>query len=112
MKNLMGVCSGNRGQIHYDIGKKLVDLTGFINPDLTVIDAMRVLTKNGPSGGNLDDVVAMKTVIAGTDPTLCDTYACTLLREDPLTIPYIREAVQRGFGSADIGKAAIAKVTA
>ncbi|MDD5745739.1 MAG: DUF362 domain-containing protein [Candidatus Omnitrophica bacterium] len=110
MKNLMGVCGGNRGQIHFDIGKKLVDLTGFINPDLTVIDAMRVLTRHGPQGGSLDDVVAMNTVIAGTDPTLCDSYACTLMREDPLAIPYIQEAVRRGFGSADIAKATITRV--
>ena len=112
MKNLMGVCSGNRGLIHSDIGKKLVDLTDFINPDLTVIDAVRVLTRHGPQGGSLEDVLTLNTVIAGTDPTLCDSYACTLMREDPLSISYIQEAVRRGFGTADLSKAKITRVKA
>jgi len=105
MKNLMGVCGGNRGLIHRDIGKRLVDLTDFIKPDLTVIDAFRVLTRNGPSGGSLEDVVNMKKVIAAVDPTLADTYACTIFGKDPMSIPYIAEAAGRNFGSHEVDKA-------
>ncbi|MCP4649880.1 MAG: DUF362 domain-containing protein [PVC group bacterium] len=112
MKNLMGVCSGNRGNIHTDIGRKLVDITTFINPDLTVIDAYRVLVRNGPVGGNLDDVVYMKQLLIGTDPTLTDAYASTLLDIDPLTVPYIQNAIDRGIGSIDFKKANILKITA
>ncbi len=110
MKNLMGVCSGTRGQMHNGIGRKLVDLTDFISPDLTVIDATRVLTRNGPSGGSLDDVITLNKVIVGTDPTLTDAYACSLVKQDPMSIPYIEEAVNRKFGSADISRAAIHKI--
>lgn len=102
MKNLMGVCTGNRGIIHQNIGRKLVDLTDFINPDLTVIDAYRVLVRNGPTGGNLSDVETLKTLVVATDPTLADAYASTLMKVDPLSVPNIRVAVERGFGSADI----------
>jgi uncharacterized protein (DUF362 family) len=102
MKNLMGVCGGNRGLMHFNIGPKLVDLTRFINPDLTVIDAYRVLTRNGPSGGSLDDVKTLKTVIAATDPTLADAYAARLADVDPMAVPYIKTAVKEKFGSADI----------
>lgn len=111
MKNLMGVCSGTRGLIHMDIGRKLVDLTDFISPDLTVIDATRVLIKNGPSGGDLRDVVTMDKVIVATDPTLADAFACTLVKTDPLSITYIKEAVARNFGSADLTKASVSKIT-
>ncbi|MDD5135982.1 MAG: DUF362 domain-containing protein, partial [Candidatus Omnitrophica bacterium] len=76
MKNLMGVCGGNRGVIHQNIGQKLVDLTGFMNPELTVIDAYRVLVRNGPTGGNLADVETMKKIIVAADPTLADIVAC------------------------------------
>lgn len=110
MKNLMGVCAGDRGRIHADIGKKLVDLTDFIMPDLTVIDAYRVLVRHGPSGGNLEDVVATKQLIVATDPTLADTYACSLVDEDPLSIPYIAEARRRKFGRLDISGADILKL--
>ena len=78
MKNLMGVCGGNRGQIHWNIDRKLPELAKFINPDLTVIDAYRILLRHGPSGGNLKDVKKTKTVIAGTDPVLADSYAASL----------------------------------
>ena len=107
MKNLMGVCAGERGAIHRDIGPKLVDLTRFINPDLTVIDANRVLVRNGPTGGNLDDVEAMKTVIVATDPTLADSYAARLAGVDPAEVPYIRSAEEQGYGTADIDSASI-----
>lgn len=107
MKNLMGVCGGDRAFIHNDISRKLVDLTDFISPDLTIIDAFRVLTRHGPRGGNLEDVVDMKKLIVATDPTLADTYACSLVDKDPLTIPCIAEAVKRKFGSSDIKRANI-----
>lgn len=107
MKNLMGVCTGTRGLIHMGIGKKMVDLTDFISPDLTVIDATRVLTRNGPSGGNLEDVVAMNKVFAATDPTLADVYACSLMDRDPQSVSYLKEAMDRNFGSADLAKARI-----
>jgi uncharacterized protein (DUF362 family) len=110
MKNLMGVCSGNRGLMHVDIGRKLVDLTDLMSPELTVIDATRVLLRNGPSGGNLDDVEAMNKVIAGTDPVLADTFAATLMKVDPMSIPYIKVASEMRFGSTDITKADIVKV--
>jgi len=111
MKNLMGVCSSSRGQIHSGIGTKLVDLTDFIQPDLTVIDAYRVLLKNGPTGGNLNDVVKMGKLIAATDPTLADAYAAKMAGKDPLSICYIAEAAKRGFGSTNIDGADILKIS-
>jgi uncharacterized protein (DUF362 family) len=112
MKNLMGVCGGNRGLIHRDIGRKLVDLTYFINPDLTVIDAFRVLARNGPTGGDLNDVVDLRTIVAGCDPTLADIYAARLMGLDPLSVPNIQNAVERGIGNADIDAARIAELKA
>lgn len=107
IKNLMGICSGSRGEIHTDIGTKLADLTNFINPDLTVIDAYRVLVRNGPVGGNLEDVQLLKKLVVGTEPVLTDAYAATLLDQDPMSIPYIADAVNRNLGNADLGKANI-----
>ena len=111
MKNLMGVCGGSRGIIHQDIGRKLVDLTTFINPDLTVIDAFKILVRNGPTGGDLNDVVDMKTILAATDPTLADAYACTLADVDPMDVPYIRNAIERNIGKSDIKNARVAEFT-
>jgi uncharacterized protein (DUF362 family) len=108
MKNLMGVCAGNRGIIHQDIARKIVDLTDFINPELTVIDAVRFLYRHGPTGGDLNDVKKLDSVIVATDPTLADSYAARLAGLDPLSLDNIKIAVQRKFGSADLDKADIA----
>ena len=105
MKNLMGVCGGNRGVIHQNIGEKVVDLTGFINPELTVIDAYRVLLRNGPTGGSLADVEKLNKVIVSTDPLLADIEACNLVSVDPSEVPYVRVAMERHSGISDIGKA-------
>lgn len=110
MKNLMGVCGGERGLIHTDIGIKLAHLTDFIKPDLTIIDAYRVLTRHGPSGGDLKDVEDFKTIIAGVDPVLTDSYACELMGTDPLSITYIREAVNNNLGKFETAKADILKL--
>lgn len=111
MKNLMGVCGGNRGIMHMGIGEKLVDLTGFINPELTVIDAYRVLVRNGPTGGNLSDVEAMKKIIVSTDPTLADIIACGIAGVDTSAVPYVKNAIQRKIGITDPLKADILKIT-
>ncbi len=110
MKNLMGVCTGSRGSMHVNIGTKLVDLTDFIAPELTVMDATRVLTRNGPSGGSLDDVMPMDKVIASKDPTLADIFACGLMKKSVLSVPYLAEAKKRNFGITDITQADIIKV--
>ncbi len=111
MKNLMGVCGGNRGEMHRNIDEKLADLTGFINPDLTVIDACRILLRNGPSGGNEKDVKQAKTVIAGTDPVLADAYAATLFNVDPRDIGYIKIGEEKKLGTLNIAAANIKKLT-
>jgi uncharacterized protein (DUF362 family) len=112
MKNLMGICSGSRGQIHFNIGVKLAHLTDFIKPDLNVIDAYRVLEKNGPTGGNLEDVLDIKTVIMSPDPVLCDSYAAKLMGKDPMSISYINQASKLNLGSVDLEKADIFTVNA
>ena len=56
MKNWMGVMGGSRRTIHQRLDESLVDLSMAIKPTLTILDAVRILTANGPQGGNLDDV--------------------------------------------------------
>jgi uncharacterized protein (DUF362 family) len=107
MKNLMGVCGGSRGEIHQNIEEKLPQVTQFINPELTIIDAYRVLLRHGPSGGDLQDVKKLNTVIAGTDPVLTDSYAAKLMNKQPEDIGYIKAAAREGLGSMDLAKAKI-----
>ncbi len=107
MKNLMGVCAGNRGFIHQDMDRKLVDLTDFIKPELTVVDAFRVLLYIDPAGRN-KDVVYKNKILVSTDPTLADMFACSIVDVDPQTVRGVKEAIQLNFGITDIRDADIA----
>lgn len=102
MKNLMGVIF-DRSKIHIDPGQYLADLSSRVRPQLTVIDAVRILMDHGPTGGNLEDVKQMDTVIASMDVVATDSYAATLfgMRADELT--YIRAATEMGLGRSDLG---------
>ncbi len=101
MKNLMGLIS-YREAIHVDMGQRLADLTALFRPKLTVVDAVRILTANGPTGGNLDDVKQLNTVIASPDIVAADSYAATLFNMQPEDLSYIVAGTQRGLGRSDL----------
>ncbi len=100
MKNWYGILGGPRHQLHQRIHESLVDLADFIRPTLTIIDCYRVLIRNGPTGGNLEDVVLKKTLLAGTDPVALDAYAAKAYWNlDLNALPYLRLAAERGLGT-------------
>src|SRR5512141_2049591 len=66
MKGLMGVIQ-NRNDIHWALDQRIADLSTVIKPTLNIIDAVRVLTRNGPTGGRLDYVMMANTIIASHD---------------------------------------------
>jgi uncharacterized protein (DUF362 family) len=99
MKNLMGIAGGDRGRFHQDLSKTLADLAGFVRPTLVVLDAVRILTANGPTGGNLADVKRADTVIASIDQVAADACGATLLGYRPEEIGYVAEAGARGLGN-------------
>ena len=74
MKNWYGILGGQRNRLHQQIHQSLADLASFMLPTLTLMDCYRILLRNGPTGGNLEDVALKKTVVAGTDPVALDAY--------------------------------------
>ena len=101
MKNLMGVCGGQRSRFHQDLSNVLADLAAFVKPKLVVLDAIRVLPVNGPQGGKLEDVKRKDTLVAGVDQVAVDTFSATLLGMEPKKIGHIVEAQARGLGTMD-----------
>jgi uncharacterized protein (DUF362 family) len=101
MKNLMGVIR-DRPEIHTNLGQRLADLTGRIRPALTVVDAVRILTYGGPSGGDLNAVQKLDTVIASPDIVAVDSYAATLFNLTPADLTYIRAGTTMGLGRSDL----------
>jgi uncharacterized protein (DUF362 family) len=112
LKNLMGLIGGSRGRLHQDIHPALVDLAAAFRPTLTVVDATRVMKRNGPTGGRLEDVETVNAVAAGTDPVACDAWAARQLGLDPKDVGYIVLGDGRGLGSLAAGAGAVTEVAA
>lgn len=104
MKNLMGILGDERGRIHQDFTTKITDLVSLVKPDLVVLDAFRLLVRNGPSGGSLSDVRKARTCVAGTDMVSIDAYGSTLFGRGAESMPLVQLAVERGLGIADLSK--------
>lgn len=105
MKNWYGILGGQRNRLHQQIHQSLADLAAFMLPTLTIMDCYRILLRNGPTGGNLEDVELKKTVVAGTDPVALDAYvAKAYWNLDPAHMPYLQMAANRGLGAVDFEK--------
>lgn len=111
MKNWMGIMGGSRRRIHQKIDESLVDLAMKVRPTLTILDAVRILTDNGPQGGSLKDVKKIDTVIAGVDQVSIDSYGATLFGMQGKDLGYVRIGAERGFGVMDLRKLRIRQIT-
>ncbi len=109
MKNLMGVIY-NRPAFHTNINQNMADLTGLIRPKLTVVDAVRILASHGPTGGSLDYVKKLDTVIASPDIVAADSYATSLFGLHPEDLPCIPAAVAMGVGRSDLNNMRIEEI--
>lgn len=99
MKNWYGLLGGRRNRLHQNIDVSIADLATFMRPTLTILDATRVLMRNGPQGGNIDDAKDLHQVIASIDQVAVDAYGCTLIGERPEHVGYLKLAVERGIGN-------------
>ncbi len=99
MKNWYGVLGGRRNRLHQNIHVSIADLATFLRPTLTVLDATRVLYRNGPQGGNLSDVRVVNQVVASTDQVMADSYGAFLLGVPLERVAYLGLGRERGLGS-------------
>lgn len=110
MKNLMGVVWDRNWWHRHDLMQCISDMTGFRKPDLTVVDAYRVLKRYGPRGIDEEDVVELKAQILSRDPVAADAAAAKLFGAKPMDAIYIRMAADDGWGRRDLEKLDIKKV--
>jgi uncharacterized protein (DUF362 family) len=111
MKNWLGAVGGSRNQLHQSIDQAVVDLAAFFKPALTVLDAYRILIRNGPQGGRPSDTKLLKTIVAGKDWVACDAMGATFLDIPPAEMPFIKIAGQKGFGVFNLEKLRLEKRT-
>ena len=111
MKNWLGAIGGSRNQLHQKLDEGIVDLQAFFKPTLTVLDAYRILVRNGPQGGRPSDTQLVKTVVAGVDSVAVDTLGASFFGVRPEELLYLRLAQERGIGTFQLEKLRVEKRT-
>jgi uncharacterized protein (DUF362 family) len=115
LKNIMGILGGKRNTLHPGTGdqslnQKIADFNTVLTPTLTVMDATRILLRNGPSGGKQDDVKELHTVFASADTVATDAYASTLFGLKPDELETTKAGFAMGLGQMDLNKVKVVKV--
>ena len=110
MKNYMGL-NWDRQIMHTtDLDQTIADLVTVRKPDLTIMDATRMLLNNGPSGPGT--VRETKSIVASVDMVAADAFTTTLFKQEPRQIRHIRYAAEMGLGVMDLKKMKIRKYDA
>jgi uncharacterized protein (DUF362 family) len=117
LKNLIGIV-WDMEQFHkIDLHQCIADINTVRKPDLVVVDAIRILTTNGPKGpGKTEDI---GEVIASTDIVAVDAYAAAFFKHPkagkpfkPEEIKFVKNAYELGLGQIDLSKVRVKRVSA
>jgi uncharacterized protein (DUF362 family) len=111
MKNLMGVVWDREYWHSNDLHQCIADFAAYRKPDLNIVDAFRVLKRNGPRGVSVADVVTMKYQLIGKDIVALDTASAKVFGIDPKQVKHIGLAEQLGAGSSNIETMKVNRIT-
>ncbi len=99
MKNWYGLLGNPRNQFHQNIHGIISDFALMMKPTLVIADGRKLLMRNGPTGGSLNDVKRGDTMVVGTDHTSVDSWCVSKLLEKPRDqIIYLDKVIARGLG--------------
>lgn len=111
MKNLMGVVWDRSWWHRNDLHQCIADYTTFYRkPDLNIVDAYRVMLRNGPRGVSIEDVVLMKSLLLSEDMVAVDAAAALLFGMEPDEVNYIGIADEMGVGKSDLSELNIKRI--
>jgi uncharacterized protein (DUF362 family) len=99
MKNWYGLLGNPRNQFHQNIHGIISDFALMMKPSLVIADGRKLLMRNGPTGGSLNDVKRGDTMVIGVDHTAVDSWCVSKLLERPRDqIVYLDKVISRGLG--------------
>jgi len=118
LKNMMGtVPDSEKGRFHQvNLNQCIADLNSAVRPNLVIVDATRIMTRRGPTGGIM---VESNMIIASLDPVAADVIAAEELfraegvndvRSSISRVEHIQKAAELGVGVADRSKIEIVDV--
>ncbi len=109
LKNMMGTV-WDRGAFHSSdsLDQAIADYATEVKPRLVILDAVRILLTNGPTGpGRTAD---KGIVVAGADPLAVDAYGATLFGRKPEDIGHLKCAHAMGVGEIDLRRITVKNV--
>lgn len=110
MKNLMGIVWDRRYWHRNDLHQCIADFATWRNPDLNIVDAYRVMTRNGPRGVSEADIVIKKSLIVSTDMVAADAAAAKIFGSEPSDIQHIKIAHEMGVGNMNLDELNIERI--
>lgn len=114
MKGMMGLVYDRRTfHIDLDLDVAVVDLCTVLKPNLTIIDASRILSEGGPGGPG--KVILMNKIIASTDFVAADAMAVEIgtwygRKFKGHQVKHIQMAHARGLGNIDVSSLLVKEV--
>ncbi len=110
MKNLMGIVENRYFWHGHNLHQCIADFATYSKPTLNVVDAYRVMVKNGPRGISADDCVIKKSLLIGTDMVAVDAAAAKIFGIEPDEVEYINLAHEMKVGNKNLSELNIKRI--
>ncbi len=102
MKNLMGNVWDRRYYHQNDLHQCIADYTTYRKPDLNIVDAYRVMMRNGPQGVSEEDVAIMESQVISTDIVAADAASSLIFGLEPHEVGHIRIGQEMDIGTIEL----------
>lgn len=110
MKNLMGIIWDRKFWHRNNLSQCIADFVSYRKPDLNIVDAYRVMLRNGPRGVSRADVSTMKYLILSDDIVAADASAAKIFGTSAEKVPHIKIAGESGYGQINLKNLEIARL--
>jgi uncharacterized protein (DUF362 family)/Pyruvate/2-oxoacid:ferredoxin oxidoreductase delta subunit len=105
-KNIFGVIPGLEKPTYHArlpdpgaFGRMIIDINDIVKPKLQIMDAVMGMEGDGPHAGTPRKI---GTVLASGNYSAVDVATCRLMSLDPLRVPTISAAIERGYLKGDM----------
>lgn len=112
MKNLMGIVWDRRFYHGQGLHTCIAEFCHYRMPDLNIVDAYRVTMRNGPQRAREEDLELKRCLLLSKDIVAIDAAAARIFGIDPAKVGHIKQAAESGFGTMDLSKLTIKRITA
>lgn len=110
MKNLMGIVWDRRFFHRNDLHQCIADICLYRAPDLNIVDAYLVMTRNGPRGVSEADLAQKRSLVVSKDIVATDAASTLIFGAQPSDVGHIRIGAEMNIGEIDLEKLNISRI--